>query len=112
MKLSPEDKYINHIVLLNNMDDDSKDVFAVTRIFSISIFPRGLASVHRKLSLRKLSCSVLNVMVSAETYGGICCRGLGQEEMRRRKWDLQPPNCEKINFSCLSHPVYGYILFW
>ena len=24
MKLSPEDKYINHIVLLNNMDDDSK----------------------------------------------------------------------------------------
>ena len=24
MKLSPEDKYINHIVLLNNMDDASK----------------------------------------------------------------------------------------
>ena len=32
MKLSPEDKYINHIVLLNNMDDESKSRLQVDAI--------------------------------------------------------------------------------
>lgn len=26
--------------------------------------------------------------------------------------DFQPPDCEKINFSCVSRPVCGILLFW
>lgn len=59
--------------------------------------------------MRKLSCSVLNVMVSAETYGALAA------EFRARRDEeevgLAAPHCENMSFCCLSLPVGG-VLLW